>query len=89
MQRLVWKPPPPPQLDRLTPSEAAAVSRLVNVAHEAGYELSPTDAALVWTSYSDCLCAGWLSMYGTSDEHLLEVILKYTQGASSKTFPHR
>lgn len=73
---LRWKPPEPPDIEprREFPQD---VARLVGVARDAGYGLSPADAERVWISYSEGLCAGWLVL-GDDDEDLLRIILEHT-----------
>jgi hypothetical protein len=50
------------------------ITRLINVAACAGYELDQADAALAWADYSGRICAWWLSTEGTSDVDLLDVL---------------
>jgi hypothetical protein len=43
------------------------IGRIVQVFAERGYEISESDAVLVWEKYSDSMCAGWM-MLGEDDE---------------------
>lgn len=52
----------------------ADIVRLVQVANDAGYELSRGDAQLAWEEYSDLHAAGWLSLTWYDDAELLQAL---------------
>ena len=43
------------------------IDRIVKIFADRGYEVSHTDAVHAWESFSDSMCAGWMSL-GPDDE---------------------
>ena len=56
------------------------VTRLIAVAKEAGYLMSPADAGEIWRRSSESVCASWLSLSTWRDVDILEEMTRY--GAS-------
>lgn len=56
----------------------SAVERLVHIADDAGYVLTPVDAERIWSEYSDTFCAGWLHLHD-DDADVLRILLQYGQ----------
>lgn len=54
------------------------IERLVTVATEAGYWLSPSHAAELWWRYSGDVCARWLSV-GGNDQDILKALLTHAE----------
>lgn len=53
------------------------VARLVMVAKEAGYLVSPADAGEIWRRSSESVCATWLSPSTWRDVDILEEMTRY------------
>lgn len=53
------------------------VKRLVDAARTLDFAVSFDDACWAWKQYSEDSCAGWLTLGGVSDEHLVRVLQIY------------
>lgn len=77
-KRLIPRPlPRTPEFDPVT-DFPADIKRLVMVASNAGYKLSPQDAAELWRRHAGAVCASWFAVTGR-DKDILVVLLKHAE----------
>jgi len=75
--------PPPPEFDPVKefPQD---VDRLVVVATNGGYAVSPQDAAELWRRHAGDVCASWFAVNG-SDEDILAALLRHAEVRTDET----
>ena len=69
--------PQPPDFDPTTefPED---IERLVMVAINAGYQLTPQDAAELWRRHVGAICASWFAVTG-DDQDILATLLRHAE----------
>ncbi len=50
--------------------------RIVDILKDRGYTISKKDAEILWNNYSYKLSANWISLDGSSDEHIFNCLKK-------------
>ena len=75
--------PPAPDLDPVTDCRED-VARLIVVATNAGYEVSPQDAAELWRRHAGEMCASGFAVTG-SDQDVLAVLLQHADVVADET----
>lgn len=78
MKRLLLAPlPVTPDFDPLA-DYPEDVERMVNAAANAGYQVTPRDAAELWRRHSGDVCASWFAVEGT-DQDIVTALLKHAE----------